>query len=123
MITPNDLTQFTGTENYYKSQQKNLWYSDGARYLFQEASCYWLLDEIQYDILHRPKVMKEDFISVEVNVKEQSANIIVTDGNKHTLYKKHIQYTDLPTGIWKLWIERTTCGQDEGRLILVPSEH
>lgn len=31
-ITPNDLHEFTGTENYFKTMDKSIVYTDGVQY-------------------------------------------------------------------------------------------
>ncbi len=121
-ISPSDLNQFTGTENYFKTQIPNLWYTDGCQFLFQQAQCYWLLDEIQYAIMSDKKVKPEEFILIEVKVKDNTAGIFVTDGNLRSLFRKHIEYTDMPSGDWKMYVEIAECGGVIGKLIMIPSE-
>ncbi len=39
----NQLSQFTGTEKYYRISPKAV-LTDGTLYLAETASCYWLMD-------------------------------------------------------------------------------
>ena len=44
-----DLRQFTGTEQWYRhGLARNILFTDGAKYLADEAGAYWLLDEIAF---------------------------------------------------------------------------
>lgn len=44
-ITQSDLSEFTGTINYYK-QFTRLLITDGVHYLAENAQCWWLIDAI-----------------------------------------------------------------------------
>ena len=36
-ISPNDLNEFTGTENYFKTIDKSIVYTDGVQYFARNA--------------------------------------------------------------------------------------
>lgn len=46
-LSPADLDQFTGSENWHRHWcNRHVTYTDGAKYLADNAGAYWLLDEI-----------------------------------------------------------------------------
>ncbi|MEG3898147.1 hypothetical protein QT989_21110 [Microcoleus sp. SVA1_B6] len=49
-----NLKHFGGTEQYYK-HWLGIHYTDGVKYLAENAQCYWLIDAIAS---HQPKVQK-----------------------------------------------------------------
>jgi hypothetical protein len=123
-ITPSDLNEFTGTEHYYKTQDKAIVYTDGVRYFAQNAGeqgAYWFLDMIVFDLI--PQNRTEEFLVIEVNVTGSQATIRTQDGNNHYLLTRKIPYTDLAEGQWKFYVEQGMVGDNEVKVILLPSEH
>ena len=123
-ITPNDLHEFTGTENYFKTMDKSIVYTDGVQYFARNAGdqgAYWLLDLMVFEII--PKNFEEEFLCVTIEVENDQAVIRATDGNDNRLYKKNILYTDLAEGEWKFYVENGMVGENEVKVILLPSEH
>jgi hypothetical protein len=56
MLTYNDLNGFTGSEQFYRhSMVKNFTYTEGVKYLAEEAEAYWLIDAIAS---YQPKLQK-----------------------------------------------------------------
>src|SRR5882757_828930 len=46
-FTLHELAQFTGTEHWYRhALNRNVLFTDGAKYVADQAGAYWLLDEI-----------------------------------------------------------------------------
>ena len=45
-ISESDLSQFIGTENYYRHWTGHGVYTDGVKYLAEKAGAYWLIDAI-----------------------------------------------------------------------------
>ena len=46
-FTESDLSQFTGTEYWYRHGiNRNVVFTDGAKYVADQGGAYWLLDEI-----------------------------------------------------------------------------
>ena len=39
------LTQFTGTERYYRISRRHL-LTDGTKYLAENAECFWMMDAV-----------------------------------------------------------------------------
>jgi hypothetical protein len=123
-ITPNYLHEFTGTENYFKTMDKSIVYTDGVQYFARNAGdqgAYWLLDMMVFEII--PQNRTEEFIAVKFMVENGKGTIRATDGNDEYLYKKHILYTDLANGEWIFFIENGECGGKPVKVILLPSEH
>ena len=123
-ITPNDLHEFTGTENYYKTMDKTIVYTDGVQYFARNAGdqgAYWLLDMIVFEII--PQNRTEEFLVIEVEVKESQAVIRTNDGNNNYISTREILYTDLAEGEWKFYVENGMVGENEVKVILLPSEH
>ena len=47
------LRQFTGSENWYRHGiNRNILFTDGAKYVADTAGAYWLLDEIEIGRAH-----------------------------------------------------------------------
>jgi len=121
-ITPNDLQEFTGTENYFKTMDKSIVYTDGVQYFARNAGdqgAYWLLDMIVFDLI--PNNRNEEFLVVEVVVKNDQAIIRTQDGNNNYFLKREILYTDLAEGEWKFYVENGMVGENEVKVILLPS--
>jgi hypothetical protein len=112
----NDLSMFTGTENYYLHNIGNFQYTDGIKYLAEKANCYWLLDIIgsyQQD----KKVINISFQIWELNVsKINSAQITMKeDDGMPIIIKQKIPYTDFPLREIKLYYI--------DNILILPSEY
>jgi len=121
---PNDLQEFTGTENYFKTMDKSIVYTDGVQYFARNAGeqgAYWLLDMMVFDLI--PNSRNEEFLVVEVDVEDSQAIIRTQDGNNNYFLKREIPYTDLAEGEWKFYVENGMVGENEVKVILLPSEH
>jgi hypothetical protein len=116
VLTQSDLAQFTGTETWYRhSLARQITYTEGARYVADKASAYWLLDIIvsyQFD----PKVKAEEFQVWELTVNaEHKGEVLATDGNGNVIAKQTIEYTDFPLAEIKFYFA--------DNVILLPSEY
>jgi hypothetical protein len=114
MITPEDLTGFIGTSQYYRYH--NLLLTDGVKYFVDKAKAFWFIDII-WSIQNI--IDDEDFAHITLTVKDNKAMFVATDGGKGSnpkvLYQQKIDYTDCPDGDWNFY--------KEGYVILLPSEH
>ena len=70
-----------------------------------------------------PNIRNEEFLVVKVDVKNDQAVIRAQDGNNNYLLKREIPYTDLAEGEWKFFVENGMVGENEVKVILLPSEH
>lgn len=110
-----DLQNFTGTENWYKNPLfPNCLYTDGVKYLAEQANCYWLIDYI-FSNQHLSKISKEPFQTWTIKTNDNQATIIVEDGNDNLVKKFELEFTDFPLKEFTLWFT--------DRILLLPSEY
>jgi hypothetical protein len=100
-----DLSQFTGTENYYRTNPffaKDMVHTDGVQYFADNAGCYWFLDIIATEVF--PLLKKEPFLSIKFWVNGGEASITVEDGDLKPLFVKGIEHTDCPDGDYQFFL-------------------
>ncbi|MEM9948764.1 MAG: DUF6876 family protein [Cyanobacteria bacterium P01_D01_bin.36] len=121
-----ELAHFTGTETIYRyrlDQRILAYYTDGVKYLADNAEAYWLLTEI-ISVQSQPSFSSEPFQVWHLTVtEEQTATLVCEDGNDNVVATKDIQFTDFPLREIKIWVEY---GEVEGAYmptLLLPSEH
>lgn len=97
-----DLSQFIGTENWYK-HPFGITYTDGIKYLVDKAKAYWLLDIVaSYQPKHKDKHFQIWKLTVNKDLSPSGSEIrtaIITmreDSNKPIIIKQEIKYTDFP---------------------------
>lgn len=57
-----ELAQFTGSERWHRQGiNRNVIYTDGAKYVADQYEAHWLLDEIALIQLHNSRVAREAF--------------------------------------------------------------
>jgi hypothetical protein len=112
-----DLWQFTGTENLYRhALNRNVLFTDGAKYVADEGGAYWLLDEIALAQRYQKAVAAEEFQAWTLTVDaDRTAVLTCEDGNGKTVFTKRLDYTDFPAERITLWVENST--------IYLPNEH
>ena len=92
-----ELSQFTGTENYYK-HFGGIVYTDGIRYLAEKAGCYWFIDLIA-SYQGEQHVKNESFQIWELKVNLKDNHAIATmqaDTEEPYLIMQEIEFTDFP---------------------------
>lgn len=111
------LAQFTGSETFYRhALSGGCLYTEGAQYLAEAASAYWLLDAILCPQPHNVVLRSAEFQVWTLNVeKDRSAKLICTDGDNGHLYTHVIKWTDFPLDSVTLWFANQT--------LYLPSEH
>lgn len=110
-----ELRHFTGTTQWFHLPQfRNYRYTDGIRYLAQNAECYWLLETIFSNQLIG-EIRVQPFQFWRVFVEDSSAVIKVEDGKKNLVKEFKIEYTDFPIKEFSLWF---TDG-----VLLLPTEY
>jgi hypothetical protein len=115
-----DLSQFTGSDNFYKHWMGKLVYTDGVRYLAEKGGAYWLLDAIaSYQSDNRIISHSElrDFQLWELAVGDDKAATLTlrADSDKPASITQEIQFTDFPLEYVKLYVW--------GGVLLLPSEY
>ena len=112
-----DLAQFTGSQTFYRhALSGGCVYSEGAQYLAEAGSAYWLLDAILCPQPHDPTLRVAEFQVWTLTVSEDhSASLICTDGDDERLYVHPVPWTDFPLKSVTLWLANQT--------LYLPSEH
>jgi len=116
-LTEADLRQFTGTEKWYRHPlNRNVLYTDGAKYIAEVGGAFWLLDLIALAQRYDKHVRGQPFQVWALSVgSDRSAKITVEDGNYKLLSTHKLAYTDFPAAGITLWFSNNT--------IYLPSEH
>jgi hypothetical protein len=111
-----DLAGFTGTEQWYRHWLGKSLYTDGVRFVAEQAGAYWLVDEMAISQT-RPKVKAEEFQvwTLRTDLEKRSAVLTCDDGNGNIVFTKKIDYTDFPLAEVKFYLTDNT--------ILLPSEY
>jgi hypothetical protein len=117
-LTPADLQQFSGgTDDYYRhALNRNVLFTDGAKYVADEGGAYWLLDEIALAQRHEKRVARQPFQVWKLTVNPDHTGMITAeDGNYNVLFTKALDYTDFPAPEIILWFSNN--------VIYLPAEH
>ncbi|MDA2935403.1 hypothetical protein MYX82_13855 [Acidobacteria bacterium AH-259-D05] len=95
------LFQFHGTEDYYP-HFLGLVYTDGIKFLAEEAQCYWLIDIVAS---YQPKLKQVPFQLWELKVEKDNSAVVTVreDSGKPALISQEIPYTDFPLEKIKLY--------------------
>jgi hypothetical protein len=117
------LGHFTGTESYYRTINRSIVLTDGAKHVADECECHWFIDKIATLQLER-KIARERFQVWKLVVNGSAAKLIVEDGNDHQVYSEEIEFTDFPLPEFSFWCaEDGVIGQGVKRVIMIPSEY
>jgi hypothetical protein len=116
-LADDHLSQFTGSEHWYRhGLARDILFTDGAKYVADQAGAYWLLDEIAFAQRGQKRVAAEEFQVWKLTVKpDHTATLACEDGNGTTVFEKALEFTDFPAERIELWFENNT--------IYLPSEH
>ncbi|WP_263356163.1 DUF6876 family protein [Acidicapsa ligni] len=106
-LTDSNLRQFTGSENCYRHPiNRQMLFTDGAKFVADEAGAYWLIDAIALAQRFEKSVSAEEFQVWDLKVREdRTASLICGDGNDNIVYTQHIEYTDFPLDTIRLFFE------------------
>jgi hypothetical protein len=111
------LGQFTGTGHYSRFYPR-VFLTDGAVFLAEQAKSWWLLDVYASYLLHI-EGDAEPFTCLKMTVSDNSAMMVIEDGNEKIIAKQHIEYTDFPLPSIKLY----GCWGEDGWVVMLPSEY
>lgn len=112
-----DLMQFTGTEYWHRhGLVRSVLFTDGAKYVADAGTAYWLLDEIALAQRFEKGVSGEEFQLWRLTVKKDNkATLVCEDGNGRVVFSKPIPFTDFPLPEISFYFTNNT--------ILLPSEY
>jgi len=110
-----ELRQFTGTDQWYVNPLfRQFLYTDGIKYLAEQAGAYWLIDYIFSQ--QRIEVLRNEPFQVwKIEVKDSQAILRVEDGNTQLLKHFELEFTDFPLEEMTLWFT--------DRVLMLPSEY
>ena len=112
----NALAGFTGSELFYQHSIGNFVYTDGVKYLAENAKCYWLLDVIgSYQHLNKVKHVPFQLWELAVNEDQTALVTMKADSDTPVIVKQKLPYTDFPLAHIKLYL---TDG-----VVMLPSEY
>jgi prepilin-type processing-associated H-X9-DG protein len=117
-LTAAILAQFTGSEQWYRhGLNRNVLFTDGAKFVADQAGAYWLLDEIAFAQHSEKAVAAEEFQvwKLTVDLDRHTGTLTCDDGNGRVVFEKPIPLTDFPLPEISLWFANNT--------IYLPSEH
>jgi len=97
-----ELAHFTGTTQWFKNPIfPKFTYTDGVKYLAENAGAFWLID---YIFSNQISPIKEHPFQVwEIKVVDDEGFITIGDGNDNLIKEFKIPYTDFPLDKYTLW--------------------
>jgi len=96
-LTSEELSNFSGTENYYKLTLNPLVrFTDGCQYVAEKGKAFWLMDIIaSYNT--KTFIVKYPFQVWKLKVNDNEGLITMQeDSDKPFIVKQKIPYTDFP---------------------------
>jgi hypothetical protein len=116
-LDPLMLRQFTGTEQWYRHPfVRSVLFTDGAKYVADQAGAYWLLDEIAFAQKSDKAVAGEAFQLWKLTVTDRNTGeLVCEDGNGRVVFTKALDFTDFPREGIQLYFTNN--------VILLPSEY
>jgi len=111
------LSHFCGSEELFRHWLGGMLYTEGVKFLAEQAGAYWLIDAIAS---HQPKCrrdpMLQEFQAWTLTVKaDRSARLVCERDSGDEAFAQDIEYSDFPLPEIKLFVENNT--------LLLPSEH
>ena len=92
-----EMSGFIGTELYYRHLIGNYLYTDGIKYLAENANCYWLLDLVgSYQAYKKIKVIPFQLWILTVNQDQTARVVMKEDSDTPVVIKQEIPFTDFP---------------------------
>lgn len=113
-----NLSNFTGTENYYCNKNYPFEYTDGIKYLVENGGCYWLLDAIVS--WQKEPIVKGDSGLNQIQfwrliVNPDNSAVLTCERDDEPVITQQIPFTDFP-------LEEITLYLCDG-VLLLPSEY
>jgi hypothetical protein len=109
------LAQQIGSEAVFRHWSRRLAYTQGVRYLAEQAGAYWLIDLIASWCID-PRIQANEFVHWKLTVNaDRTAVAIADDGNGKEILRQTIPFTDFPLDEISLYLT--------DRTLLLPSEY
>ena len=113
---PSILSQFTGTENYYRLSRRSV-ITDGTKYLAEDVGAYWLLDAAASYLLELGT--SDWFVLLRLVTDKRQAVLTLEDGNGGIRASQQIPFTDFPLSelvLYAVW-------DGDHWVLMLPSEY
>ncbi|MEI8011432.1 MAG: DUF6876 family protein [Candidatus Omnitrophota bacterium] len=110
-ISKSDLTQFTGTTQYFKHWTRGIVYTDGVQFLAEHAGAYWLIDLVAS---YQPLNEGRQYWALKIEDGQYCAEC--RDRDNKVLVRQVIEFSDFPENLLPF-----TCYLQDGVMFL-PSE-
>ncbi len=112
MLSANELLAqlpyFTGTESWYRNSLfPRYLYTDGVKFIADEAGAYWLIDKVFANQLIGA-VGEQPFQTWKLMVSDTVGTLVCEDGNGNVVYTEKIEYTDFPLPEIKMFFTDNT---------------
>lgn len=102
------LSEFIGSDRFFRSAIfREYIYTEGVQFLAEQAGVYWLLD---YIFSKQEKELEKHTFQVWkiLVLQDESATIILEDGDENVIKSYQIDYTDFPLKEFTLWFINKT---------------
>lgn len=87
------LGSFIGTLEYHRVLGFRV--TDGVTYIMENGYSWFVTDALAVIGWYKGGVLRnQPFLTVELHQADGEADLIITDGNDHELYRQHYDYTD-----------------------------
>lgn len=124
-----DLAQFTGSDIRYRhGLNRRVHFTEGVKYLADQAGAWWLVDQIAIYQGSRKLVAAQtrddrlkwlQFWRLEVSEDSRGILSCVADSGEKPVIRENLRYTDFPLSQIDIWV-----GYDGMSWVLyLPSEH
>ena len=92
-LTLKDLNQYYGTEQYHNINFGTYSLTDGIIYLMKNGYSWFVTDFISVG-MNKKEIQKQEFVAIKLKIKDNKAEMIVTDGNEKILYTQKYEWTN-----------------------------
>lgn len=101
-----DLTQFCGTETWWRHWTGRITYTDGVKFLAEKAGAFWLIDLVASH--QTARLRQEEFqiwkLVVDRDKRPMAIATCQADTDEPVLVQQEIEYTDFPLPSIKLYL-------------------
>jgi hypothetical protein len=102
------LAMFTGSDDFYRHANTDFSYTDGVRFLAEQAGAYWLLDSISsWQKRARKDRMLRDFQiwELRVDLVKKTGFLVCLRDSDDEAFRERIPFTDFPLDSIRLYLE------------------
>lgn len=114
------LSQFIGTENYYRHWTGALVYTDGVKAMAEMCGAYWLIDSIAswQPTCRRDEMLREMQFWTLKRMGAGTWDLRVERDEGNIAFSQPIEFSDFPMNEMKLWVQAGS-----PMVLMLPSEY